>query len=103
STSIFRSRECLAIPSRSPLDLLTAVNPARLACVMRTLVTQPTDFPPALNFCKPGLLTLPSAFTFTDPFGTFTPPPHAELPAAESVTKALADDVSTKDRATKLS
>src|SRR5690606_35107101 len=42
----------------------------------------------------------PSGLTFNEPLFTRTPPPHDELAAAESVTKASAEAVSIKARLT---
>src|SRR6218665_1583084 len=94
---------CSAMSSWLLRLLLLTQNPAGVACVIGTVVTQPAIFPAFLNFCQMGKYCSPLALTFNEPFGTRTPPPHDELPADESVTIELAEAVSINARDTRLS
>ena len=57
--------------------------------VMGTLGKDANFFPDFLNFCRIGVLKLPSGLTLSLPFSTLTPPPQAELEAAEEQLRKL--------------
>jgi len=84
----------MAISGWEFLLLLFTQNPAGVAWVIGTVVTQPTFFPALLNFCRMGKYSSPFEPMFRCPLGTLCPPPQDELLAAESVTKELDDAVS---------
>src|SRR5690606_18220002 len=78
-TSKSNLRYSSAIDSMLPRLFELTQKPAGVAWVMATVVTQPAIFPDCLNFCQIGRNSSPFAATFSDPLGTRTPPPHAEL------------------------
>src|SRR5690606_34129804 len=62
-----------------------------------------TALPAALNFCRIGLLGVPSGRILTAPLFTRKPPPQEELAADESVTRLSADAISISPLVTRLS